>query len=211
MKKIIPSLLYPLFFITAHAQAEEKCTVKGNFYAEALGGANFLQNTTINGNKTTYETGYVVGGLLGYNWNHYRLRFEAEYAFRRNAISRVHFVTEGSSHHGHFQTSSYMGNLLWDWPVSFWHIRPFIGAGIGYDFQQMHSSNSRIVFSQQWHHFSWQLMAGLSYPILRTLDISLQYQFHQGGSHFNNNSLIAGLTYKFGFLKRCPKKTKTPA
>ncbi len=62
------------------------------------------------------------------------------------------------SKHGHFQTSSYMANLLWDLPLSswgcaFWNIQPFIGAGIGYDFQQMHSSNSRIIFNQKWNQF----------------------------------------------------------
>ena len=39
-----------------------------NFYAKILGGANFLQNTTIEGNKATYQTGYIVAGSLGYCW-----------------------------------------------------------------------------------------------------------------------------------------------
>ena len=94
--------------------------------------------------------------LLPVRWvivGRYGLRLEAEYAFRRNAIRKIDFYAEGSSKHGHFQTSSYMANLLWDLPLSswgcaFWNIQPFIGAGIGYDFQQMHSSNSRIVFNQ---------------------------------------------------------------
>ena len=174
-KNILLLLMSLLFFMAADAQAQEGvmktllyedscCVDKMNFYAKILGGANFLQNTTIEGNKSTYQTGYIVAGSLGYCWR-YGLRLEAEYAFRRNAISKIHFIAEGSSEHGHFQTSSYMANLLWDlplssWGCSFWNLQPFIGAGIGYDFQHMHASNSRIVFHQKWNHFSWQRWLG---------------------------------------------------
>jgi opacity protein-like surface antigen len=198
-----------LFFMAADAQAQEKCAKgscrvdRANFYAKILGGANFLQNSAIDGNRSTYQAGYLAAGSLGYCWRYYGLHLEGEYAFRRNAISKIHFVTEGSSNHGHFQTSSYMANLLWDLPPScaFWNIRPFIGAGIGYDFQRMHSSNSRIVFNQKWNRVSWQVMAGLAYPIFRHMEMTLEYKFHQGGSHFYNNSVGVGLVYKFGFLR----------
>jgi opacity protein-like surface antigen len=232
MKKKIPLLFMALLiFMAANMQAQEQCPensssdetnfeaqaqeccyedsccIEGmNFYAKVLGGANFLQNTTINGNKSTYQTGYIVAGSLGYCWRYYGLRLEGEYAFRRNGIEKINFFTQGSSKHGHFQTSSYMANLLWDlplcsWGCAFWNIQPFIGAGMGYDFQQMHSSNSRIVFNQKWNHFSWQAMAGLAYPIFRNTEVTLEYQFHQGGSHFYNHSVGVGLVYKFGFLK----------
>ncbi len=59
-----------------------------------LSGANFLQNTTIDGNKSTYQTGYIIAGSLGYCWC-YGLRLEAEYAFRRNAIKKIDFFGEG--------------------------------------------------------------------------------------------------------------------
>ena len=209
-----------LLFISmaANAQAQECCDEECccyqdtccpngmNFYAEIFGGANFLQSTTINGNKASYQTGYIVDGSLGFCWRRYALRLEAEYAFRRNAIEKIYFFTQGVSDQGRFQTSSYMANLLWDlplcsWGVSFWDIQPFIGAGMGYDFQQMHASNSRIVFNQKWHRFSWQAMAGLAYPIFRNAEITLEYKFHEGGSHFYNHSVGVGLVYKFGFLK----------
>jgi opacity protein-like surface antigen len=209
MKKNIPLLLMTLlFFIGADAQAQEGCNkdsrcVDGtNFYAEVLGGANFLQSTKIDGNKSTYQTGYIVSGSLGYCWRRYGLRLEEEYAFRRNEIRKINFFAEGFSKHGYFQTSSVMANLLWDLSgCAFWNIQPFIGAGIGCDLQKMHSSNSRIVFNQKWTHFSWQLMAGFTYPIFRNTEIALEYKFHQSGSHFYNQSLGVGLIYKFGFLK----------
>lgn len=211
-KNILLPLISLLFFMTADAQAQEEraedshCVDGMNFYTKILGGANFLQSTTIDGNKSTYQTGYIFAGSLGYCWRYYGLRLEGEYAFRRNAISKIHFFTEGFSKHGHFQTSSYMANLLWDlplcsWGCAFWNIQPFIGAGIGYDFQQMHSSNSRIVFNQKWKRFSWQAMAGFAYPICRNIEIDLEYKFHQGDGHFYNHSVGVGLVYKFGFIR----------
>lgn len=225
MIKNIPLLLMSLlFFMAADAQAQEWyaaepcysedsfcyedscCVDETDFYAKIFGGANFLQNTEITGNKSTYQIGYVIAGSLGYSWC-YGLRLEAEYAFRRNAIRQIHFCCgEDFSNHGHFQTSSYMANLLWDlplasWGCTFWNVQPFIGAGIGYDFQQMHASNSSIVFNQKWNHFSWQIMAGFAYPIFCNTEITLEYKFHQGGCHFCNHSVGVGLVYQFNFLK----------
>lgn len=210
MKK---NILLLLCFIAANAQGQEwyvedaccyeDCYYAGekNFYAKIFSGANFLQNTEATGSKSTYQAGYIIAGSLGYRWC-YGLRLEAEYAFRRNAISKIHFFGQGYSKHGHYQASSYMANLLWDLPLSswgcaFWDTQPFIGAGIGYDCQQVHSSNSRIVFKQKWNHFAWQLMAGVAYPIYCNTKITLEYIFHQAGSHFNNHSIGVGLIYNF--------------
>lgn len=189
-------------------RTEDRCCVaKSNFYINAFGGANFLENSSINGNKATYRVGYVFSGSLGYCWR-YGVRPEFEYAFRRNAISRIDFVTQGYSTHGHFQTSSYMANLLWDLPLCTWgctfaNIQPFIGAGIGFDHENMHASNSRVVFRQDWNRFSWQAMGGFSYLIFRHTELTLEYKFHQGGNNFYNHAVGLGLTYKFGYLKKC--------
>ena len=213
MKKNILLLLTLLvIFMAAVAQAQERCDEdlccrvdETNFYAKIFAGANFLQNTDTSGNKSSYQTGYIIAGSLGYCWR-YGLSLEAEYAYRRNAISKIQFFGQGSSHRGHFQTSSYMANLFWDLPLSswgwaFWNTQPFLGAGIGYDFQQMNSSNSLVVFNQRWNHFSWQLMAGLVYPFFCGTDITLEYKFHQGGCHFNNHSFGVGLVYRFGLSR----------
>lgn len=193
----------------AHAQewCEESycCNEETNFYAKIFSGVNFLQNTSIGENTSTYQTGYIIAGSLGYKWC-YGLSLEAEYAFRRNEISKIHFFGQGSSNHGHFQTSSYMANLLWDLPLSlwdcgFWNIQPFVGAGIGYDVQQIHSTNSRIIFNQNWNHFSWQLMAGFAFPIFCNTDLTFEYKFHQGGCDFYNHSVGLGIVYKFDFLR----------
>lgn len=213
MKKLIPLLLLSFLFAT-HVQAEECCDEyfscyensdwmdETNFYGKIFGGANFLQKSRRSEIKSTFKTGYIVAGALGVR-SCYGLRLEAEYAYRRNTLKKIHFSGRPFSMHGHFQTSSYMANLLWDlplcsWGCAFWDIQPFIGAGLGYDFQRIHSSNSRFVYSQKWNHFSWQLMAGVAYPIFCNTELTLEYKFHQGGCHFYNHSIGVGLVYQFG-------------
>lgn len=198
-------LLLLVFFVAADAQEgcdqDYNCCDETRFYAEILSGVNFVDNTTINHNKTTYNAGYIVATSLGYNWC-YGLSLEAEYAYRRNKISKIHFFGGDHSRRGHYQSSSFMANLLWNLPsCSFWNIAPFIGAGLGYDFQKMHASNSTVIFDQKWNHFSWQLLAGLTYPIFCNTDISLEYKFHQGGNHFYNHTIGVGLIYKFGGIR----------
>jgi opacity protein-like surface antigen len=145
---------------------------------------------------------YVIGGSFGYHLCG-GLHMEAEYAYRRNGIKEIHFFGQGSSHHGHFQTSSYMANLLWDFPISecaLSNIRPFVGVGMGYDIQKLQASNSQIDFHQKWNHFSWQMMAGLAYPIFCNTEVSFEYKFHRSSGYFCNHSFGVGLSYTFDIL-----------
>ena len=179
------------------------CVEQTNFSAKFLSGANFLQHSTTDGNKATFKAGYIIDGSLSYCWSS-GLSLEAEYAFRRNGIKKIDFSIEGCSNCGHFKTSSCMANLLWGLPLSscgcvWWKIQPFIGIGLGYDFQQMHSSNARIIFCQKWNSLAWQAMAGFAYPISCNTNMTLEYKFHQGGHHFYNHSVGIGIVYTFGF------------
>lgn len=209
MKKNLPLLFTAfLFAIAVDAGAQERysqddccCADMENVYAKLFGGANFLQNTSVSKNKASYHPGYIFAGSIGYCWQ-YGLHWEAEYAFRRNGIDKISFVNQGKSNRGHFQTSSYMANMLWYVPLSTWtdecwNFRPLIGAGLGYDFERMVASNSRVVFNQKWHTFSWQTMIGLAYTICCNTELTLEYKFHQGG-HFYNHAIGLGLAYRFG-------------
>lgn len=183
---------------------EDKCSVyNAYFYGKIFGGPNFLQDTTIDGNSAQYKTGYMIAGSMGYRWS-CGLCLEGEYAFRRNNIEEIQFIQQGSSNQGYLETSSYMANLLWDLPFCFdWsdycNTRTFMGVGIGYDLPQMSASNSRVDFEQWWDSFSWQLMAGIAYPIFGNTEVTLEYKFHQGGSHFCNHVIGVGIDYKFGY------------
>ena len=205
-KKLRQLLILPLVAIASGAEAQEQVTkdcyadIK-NVYVKIFGGANVLQNTSISENNATYNAGYIFSGSLGYCWD-YGLHWEGEYAFRRNAIDEIKFFSQGNSHDGHFQTSSYMANMLWyvplsSWTNKCWNFRPLMGLGIGYDFQQMIASNSRIDFNQKFYVFSWQGMLGFAYAFPYNTELTLEYKFHQG-DNFYNHAVGLGFAYKFG-------------
>lgn len=197
-----------IFLLGANVQAQEWdaefcCEDDSNFYAKFFGGANILQNSSVSGHKITYRTGYILSGSVGYRWCN-GVKLEGEYAYRRNAINKMRTCCAGSSDNGNIHTSSYMANLLWDLPFSSWgcgSVRPFVGGGIGYDNQKLHSSNSWIVFNDKRHHFAWQLMAGLAMPLFCNAEATVEYRFHQAGCHFNNHAIGVGFVYNFNFFK----------
>ncbi len=203
MKKIM-ALFVASLLIYSHVYAEfdKNCSWdnENELYAEISGGANFIQSSTSGGVTTKYKSGYIVSGSLGYSYC-YGLRLEAEYAYRRNSLKNIHFFGRTFPIHGHFQSSSYMANLLWDlplrsWGCNVWQIQPFIGGGVGYDVQQLHANNSGFGYRESKNGFAWQVIAGLGYLIFCNTNISLEYKFHKGSlNHIYNHSFVVGLTY----------------
>jgi opacity protein-like surface antigen len=208
MKRFILSFIACLSFCVyagAYEGAWDDCCCENDtpFYAEVFGGANFLQTEKRHGVKSDFDTGYIVSGSLGYRWC-YGFRLEAEYAYRRNTFRKLHFYGEDFRTHGHFQSSSYMGNLIWDLPLSdwgcgCWDLQPFIGGGVGYDYQLVRAHEDDFNVKLRKKHFSWQVIAGIFYPIFCNTNISVEYKYHQGGfRHLYCHSVGVGLTYNFG-------------
>lgn len=205
MKKIM-ALFTASLLVCSYLHAEYNhcgsCDDENEFYVNLFGGANFIQSSMSSGVRNNYKTGYIVSSSLGYSWC-YGLRLEGEYAYRRNSLKSIHFFGRTFSISGHFQSSSYMANVLWDlplrrWGCDFWKIRPFVGGGIGYDDQLIHANNSGFSYREGKKGFAWQVMAGLKYPIFCHTHISLEYKFHKGGlNNVYNHSVGAGLTYYF--------------
>jgi len=204
MKNIIASLLTLSIFLS-QAHADICCEDNSHsFYAEIFGGANFLQTTKQkNEIKVDYETGYMISGSLGRHWD-YGLRIEAEYSYRRNCVRKGRFFCYHFKLPGKFQSSSYMANVIWSPSLSSlgfncWNIKPFVGGGIGYDFQRTYAKNEGIIFNRSRKGFAWQIVAGLAYPIFCNTDLSLEYKFHKGKfKHLYNHTVGIGLTYSFG-------------
>ncbi len=186
---------------------EDSLFDENRFYTQFFAGANFIPSSTSGGLTTKYNAGYIVAGSLGYRFC-YGLRLEAEYAYRRNSLESLSFFGRTYSIHGNFQTSSYMANVFWDlplcqWGCHLWGIEPFIGAGIGYDSQHVHGSNSFLVLADSKRGFAWQVMAGLSYLVFCNTRLSIEYKFHQGPvTNIYNHAVGVGLTYDFDFCSR---------
>jgi opacity protein-like surface antigen len=185
-------------------QEGEKCENgfwnEKKYYLDIFGGANFLQTEKKDGVSPRYRPGYLISGSLGKRYG-LGFRLEAEYAYRRNALKRIQFRDQSLSLHGHFQSFSYMINLLWDFPLfDLCGIRPFVGAGIGYDKEQVKVDSTKISFSRRRKEFAWQIMAGLGYPIFCNVNLYLEYKVHRGCfSHIYNHAFGGGLRCNFGF------------
>jgi len=190
-------VLLPIFFHEV-AEANVLCNNYScnQLYAEIGIGVNFLQTETKHDIKPIYDPGYIVEASIGIH-ECYGLRLEAEFAYRRNSLNKVHFFGQNFRRDGHFESFSYMGNVLWDVP---WTcvLKPYVGGGIGYDFQQTLTRGSGLSAKENKKDFAWQVIAGLQYDLPCSLDISLEYKFHQGGfSNIFCHSLALCLTYDF--------------
>lgn len=183
---------------------EAPCVGEGpnNYYMEIFGGANFIQSNRRSHVKTSLNAGYTLAASVGYRWC-YGIRFEGEYAFRRNEVKSMRFFGRSFSANGHYQSSSYMANMLWDLPLQQWGmtvcgIRPFIGGGIGWDYQILKARRHQTTFRDSKKHFAWQGMAGVTFPFYCHTDLSLEYRYHQGGlTYLHHHTIGLGVTYNF--------------
>lgn len=146
---------------TTQARADE------GFYAGVFGGANWLE---INNKhmSTDFDTGYVVGGAIGYRWCG-GLRTEFEVAYRNNEMKKGHLKNRNNSSDscsdysnysnysdyscsdssnnntrrerlkGHLDTVTYMFNGLYDYQFECTPWKAYVGAGIGYANQKFHA------------------------------------------------------------------------
>lgn len=216
MKFITTLVLSALLYINAQAHADcrscydsyyyegdQPCWLQDcsgdKFYAEIFGGADFIHSTPWNGINIDYKTGYDVSASYGYRLC-YGFRMEAEYAFRRDEVKSNRLVGTTARACGHFQSSSYMANLLWNLSLRRWGIclKPFVGGGVGYDAQQIRAKGEGLSIRSNKKGFSWQGIAGISYPFCRNMEISVEYKFHQGPyCELYNQTVGIGLTYTF--------------
>lgn len=177
-----------------------------DYYSELLAGANFLQTKENGKIEPDFHPGYIVSGVFGYHLS-YGFRIEGEYAFRRNSLINLHYFGQDFLIDGHYQSSSYMANVFWDfslWKCIFRCSKPYIGGGVGYDVQQFHASEDSFRFNEDKKGFAWQIMLGLRYSLSSFSEISVEYKFHKGPlNHIYSHVVGIGFTYNFGNVCEC--------
>jgi opacity protein-like surface antigen len=131
----------------------------GCYYVGALGGANWLtQSHRQCCFRPKYETGYGVGGFVGYKMCCYNFRGEVEVTYRRNEIEhRKHkrrritpdILTGSDSRNrrrhkdrGHYEDISLMFNGFYDFDLCSC-FTPYIGAGVGVDWTRFDNNRKR--------------------------------------------------------------------
>lgn len=144
-------------------------------YAGAHGGAAIPTGD----NNSSVDTGYIVGGQLGYRLTH--VRVEGEFSFIRNSVAAFEAVQTN--------VTTYMANGYYDIPVSD-RFSPYLGAGMGF----AHGWASDTVSNQSTdpdNQFAYQLIGGLGYNVTPAVTLAFQYRYLSFAD--NNNDAVSGL------------------
>jgi OmpA-OmpF porin, OOP family len=169
-------------------------------YIGAEGGLNWLLNFTASTNipalptvSVTPQTGWAVGGVIGYDFVGPRVELEGVY---RN--NQINVGVPGTAINNQVGQLGIMANLLYDFmPGSV--ITPYIGAGAGVGFVDSNQSLGSTVFA-------YQGIIGLSWIVDTNFRVNLDGRYYgtsnpsvNGQTWTNNNfSVMLGLQLKFG-------------
>jgi len=172
----------------------------GNFYVRMFGGANWVADAgftaispTQSSDTMTFsvggDTGWVVGGAVGYDLNEILRGWstEVEVSYRSNQDKGHWFSTTGGSTHGNvdFDNTSLavMANAWYEFPIA--GVSPYIGGGIGWARSRFKgtydaASASDASFDFKNDGFAWQLGAGVNIPVQQGVTVGLGYRYFRG-------------------------------
>jgi OmpA-OmpF porin, OOP family len=172
------------------------------FYVGAQGTLNWL----LNNNNSTFDTGWGVGGVIGYDFVGPRVELEGMY--RSNNGSQRFFP--GRRTFGTVDQVSVMANLLYDFAPGA-TITPYVGAGAGVAFVDSSVIGCSLCSTQ----FAYQAILGIGYNINENFRINLDGRYYgttNPGTYTNNNiGVMLGVSYKFGGAAVAPPPPPAPA
>ena len=190
MKKV---LLAAAAVMALPAIAEAQDVQNPGVYIGVEGGLNWLFNTTILGANVSPQTGWALGGKIGYDF--IGPRIEVEGLYRQNQTGQF-FGNRAIN--GQISQVSAMANFLYDFNAT-GTIVPYIGAGAGVGFVDSD-------FNLGSTTFAFQGILGLGYNWSPNLRFNLEGRYFgttnpsvAGTTWQNNNaSLLASIQLKFG-------------
>ena len=172
----------------------------GNFYVRMFGGANWVADTdftAIAPSSTSQtmswsvggDTGWVVGGAVGYDLNEILRgwKTELEFSYRENKRegdwrSLTSTGTDAGRLDFDHTTFAIMANAWYEFPVG--GIAPYIGGGIGWARSSLKGDYvdglTRQAFDFDNSGFAWQLGAGVNFPIKPGMSMGLGYRYFRG-------------------------------
>ena len=174
------------------------------FYIGAQGGLNWL----LNNQSYVMDTGWALGGRVGYDF--VGPRFEVEGTYHYNTGSAVVIFPTGYANvTGRMEQVSVMGNLLYDFfPGA--TVTPYIGAGAGVAFVDANIQGCKMCLTM----FAYQGILGVGYNATPAMRIGLEGRYYgttNPGAYFNNNIMaLLSLSYKFGQPEAAPPPPPPP-
>ena len=190
MKKV---LLAAAAVMALPAIAEAQDVQAPGVYIGVEGGLNWMFNTTILGQNVSPQTGWALGGKLGYDF--LGPRIEVEGLYRQNVNSNF-FGNRAIT--GQISQVTAMANFLYDFNA-FGNFVPYIGAGAGVGFVDSDQNLGSVTFA-------YQGILGVGYNWSPNLRFNLEGRYigttnpSVAGQTWNNNdiALLASVQLKFG-------------
>lgn len=129
--------------------------------------------------ETTYKTGWVVDGALGWAISDFRVEINGSYS--DNGHDKFHFGVIESPAPGGIQIVGGMANAYWDVPLHD-RFKPYLGGGIGMAYMTFENNTSRLgsgyYVDDNDTELAGNVMAGLGYAITDHVVLSFGYRFY---------------------------------
>ena len=150
----------------------------------------------LNNQSYIMDTGWAVGGKVGYDFVGPRVELEGMY-HSNTGSAVVAFPTGYATVSGKIEQVSVMGNVLYDFfPGAM--ITPYIGGGLGVGFVDANIQGCKMCLTM----FAYQGILGFGFNATPALRISLEGRYYgttNPGAYFNNNIMaLLSVAYKFG-------------
>lgn len=178
---MLNSLLFVVVFITITAGS---AFARGS-YVGIEGGVSLFNNTDLTTPgypkmTLSHDTGSMYGINLGADYD--VIRLEGELSYRRATPTKASGNGRNYSLSGFSASAlSYMINVIYDFKTDF-AVKPFVGVGAGWVNVKLSSSSG----SDSDMTFGYQLIAGVSTPITKNINIDASYRF-QGSPDLRSN------------------------
>jgi outer membrane protein OmpA-like peptidoglycan-associated protein len=192
MKKVLLAAA-AVIALPAIAEAQDMMAPQAGVYLGVEGGLNWLFNTTILGQNVSPQTGWALGGKVGYDF--IGPRIEVEGLYRQNVDGNF-FGNRAIT--GQISQVSAMANFLYDFNA-LGAIVPYIGAGAGVGFVDSD-------FNLGSTSFAYQGILGVGWNATSNLRFNLEGRYYgttnpqvAGTTWTNNNAMVlASVQVKFG-------------
>jgi len=147
-------------------------------YLGIEGGAVWPEDVSLSGGNLSFDTGWSLGAVAGYNFGTWRR--EGEYAYRSNdGSATVSAGTSGVSETGGGDTvtNALMLNAFYDFRMVSPTVYPYLGAGMGFAWvdQEVTTPSFRVDDSDT--VFAYQFIAGIGFDLSKAFTMALDYRY----------------------------------
>jgi opacity protein-like surface antigen len=169
------------------------------FYTSVYGGWNW--DDVVSAPFVKENTGYVIGGTLGTTIDKVPgLRIELDMSHRGNEVD----IFGGFISADH-DTFALLGNVVYDLPVSWGPVHPYVLAGVGYGHTEATFENVSLLTLEN-SGVAWQLGAGVNTRLDDNVIVGVGYRYFNAPelevlgtelSDGSNHSVVAHVAFSF--------------